>query len=83
MVIFSLIDLAPQLGSASGLNDVSSACHPLEELSDLYQSLSDEQRAELLEEILVASHRGTDSVFKVLDVWLLERGLKRLVEGEP
>jgi len=52
----------------------------IEELKHIYTSLSRDERNDLLEELLVAAAHGGEAMAVVVDVWLLNRAGRELLD---
>jgi hypothetical protein len=51
------------------------------ELEFLYSSLTQEERDELLQELLVAVGRGGDIVLAVIETWMLDPAVREFIDG--
>lgn len=52
----------------------------VEELKYLYASLTRDERDEFLQELLVAAAHGGEAMAAVIDVWLLDRADRELLD---
>lgn len=51
-----------------------------EELEHLYSSLTEDERDQVLQELLVAAARGGEAMAAIIDVWLLDRAGRELLD---
>ena len=53
----------------------------VEDLEHLYSSLTDDERDQLLEELLVAAANEGDAMLTVIDDWLVDRAGREYLDG--
>ena len=52
----------------------------VDELEHLYASLTQDERDELLQELLVAAAHGEEAMMEVIDAWMVDRAGRELID---